>query len=59
MTNWEDAVRAVVKGTHVMVAEYDQVVRSPTTTMRLPSVIALRNYVRPLVRVSASSPCSL
>jgi len=44
---WEDSVKAVVKGSHVVVAEYDQVVRSPSTTMRLPSVIALREYVRP------------
>ncbi len=41
--NWEDAVKAVVKGSHVVVAEYDQVVRSPSTVMRLPSVIALRD----------------
>jgi hypothetical protein len=44
---WEDSVRAVVKGSHAVVAEYDQVVRSPSTAMRLPSVIALREYVRP------------
>ena len=50
--NWEDAVKAVVKGSHVVVAEYDQVVRSPSTVMRLPSVIALREYVRPPARVA-------
>jgi 5-methylcytosine-specific restriction endonuclease McrA len=49
---WEDSVRAVVKGSHAVVAEYDQVVRSPSTTMRLPSVIALREYVRPPTRVA-------
>ena len=49
---WEDAVKAVVKGSHVIVAEYDQVVRSPSTAMRLPSVIALRAYVRPPARVA-------
>jgi 5-methylcytosine-specific restriction endonuclease McrA len=49
---WEDSVKAVVKGSHVVVAEYDQVVRSPSTTMRLPSVIALREYVRPPTRVA-------
>ena len=52
LVNWEDAVKAVVKGSHVVVAEYDQVVRSPSTVMRLPSVIALRAYVRPPVRVA-------
>ena len=30
---WEDAIKAVVKGSHVVVAEYDQVVRSPSTAM--------------------------
>src|SRR5690349_18974166 len=49
---WEDAVKAVVKGSHVVVAEYDEIVRSPSTAMRLPSVIALREYVRPPVRVA-------
>ena len=44
--HWEDAVKAVVKGSHVVVAEYEQVVRSPSTTMRLPSVIALREFIR-------------
>ena len=50
--NWEDAVKAVVKGSHVVVAEYDQLIRSPSTVMRLPSVIALREYVRPPARVA-------
>jgi 5-methylcytosine-specific restriction endonuclease McrA len=50
--NWEDAIKAVVKQSHLVVAEYDQVVRSPSTTMRLPSVIALRDYVRPPCRVA-------
>jgi len=49
---WEDAIKAVVRGSHVIVAEYDQVVRSPSTAMRLPSVIALREYVRPPTRVA-------
>ena len=49
---WEDAVRAVVKGSHAVVAEYDRVARSTSVTMRLPSVIALREYVRPPSRVA-------
>lgn len=52
LMHWEDAVRAIVKNTHAVVAEYDQVVRSPSTTMRLPSVIALREYVKPPTRVA-------
>ncbi|NEV75635.1 HNH endonuclease [Rhodopseudomonas sp. BR0C11] len=51
LVSWEEAVRSVVKGSHVVVAEYDQVVRSPSVVMRIPSVIALREYVRPPTRV--------
>lgn len=49
---WEDGIKAVVRGSHVVVAEYDTVVRSPSIEMRLPSVIALREYVRPPTRVA-------
>jgi 5-methylcytosine-specific restriction endonuclease McrA len=43
--NWQDAVTAVVKDHVWVVAEYDQVVRSPSREMRLPSVVAMRFYV--------------
>jgi 5-methylcytosine-specific restriction endonuclease McrA len=41
---WGRAVKAVVEATHSVVAEYDTIVRSPSTRMRLPSVLALRKY---------------
>jgi 5-methylcytosine-specific restriction endonuclease McrA len=41
---WGRAVKAVVEATHSVVAEYDTIVRSPSTWMRLPSVLALRQY---------------
>lgn len=44
---WEHAVKGIVEETVSVVAEYDQEIRSPSTTMRLPSVIALREYVSP------------
>ncbi len=34
----------MVKGTHYVVEEYDQVARSPSIEMRLPSVLALHLY---------------
>lgn len=43
--SWEDAVRAVVKRTVQVVAEYDVVARSPSVEMRLPSVVALKEYM--------------
>lgn len=42
--NWEDVIKVVVKGHVRVVREYDQLVRSPSTTLRLPSVIAMKTY---------------
>jgi 5-methylcytosine-specific restriction endonuclease McrA len=44
---WQEAVKATFLGRVNVVAEYDTVVRSPTTTIRLPSVISLKEYVAP------------
>jgi 5-methylcytosine-specific restriction endonuclease McrA len=41
---WDRAIKAVVEATHYVVEEYDTMVRSPSTAMRLPSVLALRRY---------------
>ncbi len=43
---WQEAVKAVYLDRVDIVAEYDCFVRSPSTEIRLPSVIALRDYVR-------------
>lgn len=45
LLGWQDTMKAVYEQTHVVVAEYDVEVRSPSITMKLPSVVALRNYV--------------
>lgn len=42
---WQRAVKGIFEETHIVVAEYDQVIRSPSTTMRIPSVIAVRSFV--------------
>jgi len=44
--NWQDTVKAVFLDRVDIIAEYDTVVRSPSFEMRLPSVIALREFVR-------------
>lgn len=41
---WQDAVSAVLSEKISVVAEYDVVARSPSTEIRLPSVVALRQY---------------
>ena len=47
--SWQDSVKAVFLDRVNILCEYDQVVRSPSFEMRLPSVIALKEYV-PLER---------
>ena len=47
--SWQDAVKAVFLDRVNIVSEYEDEVRSPTFSMRLPSVIALKQYV-PLSR---------
>jgi 5-methylcytosine-specific restriction endonuclease McrA len=49
---WQDVVAAVVKDTVSVVSEYDIVVRSPSTEIRLPSVVALKEYVPAPKRVA-------
>lgn len=44
--HWQDAVKAVFLDRVAVVAEYDTVIHSPTTEFRLPSVIALKDYVQ-------------
>ena len=43
---WQDVVKAVFLDRVDIIAEYDHYVRSPSFEMRLPSVIALREFVR-------------
>ena len=45
LLSWQDAITAVFKDHVAVVAEYDKWVSSPSTKMRLPSVVALRDCV--------------
>ncbi|MDH3666770.1 MAG: HNH endonuclease [Paracoccaceae bacterium] len=44
---WQEAVKAAFLDRVAIVAEYDTVVHSPSISMQLPSVVVLRDYVRP------------
>jgi 5-methylcytosine-specific restriction endonuclease McrA len=52
LLSWQDTVTAVFKEHVAVVAEYDKVIRSPSTEMRLPSVVAVRDYVKIANRVA-------
>ena len=43
--SWQDAVKAVCLERVTIVSEYDVSISSPTIEMKLPSVIALKEYV--------------
>jgi 5-methylcytosine-specific restriction endonuclease McrA len=43
--SWQEAVKAVVSDRVNVVSEYDRAVHSPNWTMRLPSVISLKEYI--------------
>ena len=43
--NWQDAVRAMFRDTVVVISEYDRTISSPTQEIKLPSVLALKEYV--------------
>ena len=45
--SWQDAIKAVFMDRVNIVSEYDREVRSPSTAFKIPSVIALKDYVTP------------
>ncbi|HUF54987.1 MAG TPA: HNH endonuclease [Thermohalobaculum sp.] len=44
---WQEAIKAAFLDRVQIVAEYDTLVHSPSMAMRLPSVVVLRDYVKP------------
>lgn len=46
---WQDAVKAVFLDRVMVVENYDRVVKSPSFEMALPSVVALKEFVRPAI----------
>ncbi len=42
---WQDAVKAIFRDSVIIVSEYDRIVSSPSIDMKLPSVLALKEFV--------------
>ncbi len=49
---WQDAVKAAFMDRVDIVAEYEDYVHSPSTRIRIPSVVVLKDYVKPQKRVA-------
>ena len=47
LCSWQDAVKSVFLNRVSVIEKYDQSVSSPTISFKLPSVIALKDYVMP------------
>ena len=45
--SWQDSIKSVFLDRVVIVSFYDRVIRSPSLSMKLPSVIALKSYIKP------------
>lgn len=43
--SWQEAIKALLMGRVQVISEYEVDVHSPSTTMKVPSVIALKRYV--------------
>ncbi|MBU3030781.1 HNH endonuclease [Paracoccus marinaquae] len=49
---WQEAIKAVFLDRVQIIAEYEEVVRSQRQAFRIPSVVVLKDYVRPQKRVA-------
>lgn len=49
---WQEAVKAIFRDSVTVISEYDRSVRSPSWEMKLPSVLALKEYI-PMARKPA------
>ena len=45
--SWQDSIKSVYLDRVTIVNNYDRVIRSPSFSMKLPSVIALKSYIAP------------
>ena len=50
--SWQDTIKSVFLDRVIIVSNYDRIIRSPSFNMKLPSVIALKNYIAPLSKPS-------
>ena len=49
---WQEAIKAAYLDRVTILAQYDEVVRSQHTAIRIPSVVVLKDYVKPQKRVA-------
>jgi len=50
LMSWQDVIKAVFLDRVRVIAHYDRVIHSPRLNMKLPSVVSLKDYVKPARR---------
>ena len=45
--SWQDSIKSVFLDRVTIVSNYDRIIRSPSFNMKLPSVIALKSFIKP------------
>ena len=50
--SWQDTVKSVFLDRVIIVSNYEREIRSPSFSMQLPSVIALKDYIVPQAKPS-------
>ena len=54
--SWQDSVKSVFLDRVTIVNNYDRIIRSPSFSMRLPSVIALKNSNYSIIIIDYCNP---
>ena len=45
--NWQDSIKSAYLDRVTIVNNYDRIIKSPSFSMKLPSVVALKSYIKP------------
>ena len=51
---WQDAVKAIFRESVTIIAEYDRLIHSPTEEFKLPSVLALKEYIPIIAKITTA-----
>lgn len=47
LLSWQDAVKAICRDSVNVISEYEREIHSPSVSMKLPSVVALKEFITP------------
>ena len=54
--SWQDSIKSAYLDRVTIVNNYDRIIKSPSFSMKLPSVIALKSYIKPKSNPNTPNP---